>query len=99
MTDHDRGQIDTSAAEVYDGFFVPASAGSLNPSRTHPRSDLSGTGPNIPGFISQEKLVSLGLWTGFGVTFTMKLTACGEEYTESSMSGGTGTVPADIPRP
>lgn len=24
MTDHDRGQIDTAAAEVYDGLFVPA---------------------------------------------------------------------------
>ena len=24
MTDHDRGQVDTSAAEIYDGLFVPA---------------------------------------------------------------------------
>ncbi len=41
MTDHDRGQVDTSAAEVYEALFVPALFGRF----AEPIADAAGLGP------------------------------------------------------
>lgn len=39
MSDEDRGQVDTTAAEIYDSLFVPGSlAGSRRQSLLRPRS-------------------------------------------------------------
>lgn len=53
MTDHDRGQIDTSAAEVYDGFLVPALFGRF----VEPIADASEVGP-------ADSVVDLACGTG-----------------------------------
>ncbi len=53
MTDHDRGQIDTSAAEVYDEFFVPALFGRF----VEPIADASKVGP-------ADSVVDLACGTG-----------------------------------
>ena len=42
MTDHDRGQVDTSAAEVYDGLFVPALFGRF----AEPIVEVAAVGPD-----------------------------------------------------
>lgn len=53
MTDHDRGQIDTSAADVYDEFFVPALFGRF----VEPVADASKVG-------SADSVVDLACGTG-----------------------------------
>lgn len=53
MTDHDRGQIDTSAAEVYDSLFVPALFGRF----VEPVADAAGIGPT-------DSVVDLACGTG-----------------------------------
>ncbi len=53
MTDHDRGQIDTGAAEVYDRFFVPALFGRF----VEPIADATNVGPG-------DSVVDLACGTG-----------------------------------
>ena len=53
MADHDRGQIDTSAAVVYDGLFVPALFGRF----VAPIADASRVGPT-------DSVVDLACGTG-----------------------------------
>jgi len=53
MTDHERGQVDTSAAEVYDGLFVPALFGRF----AEPIIESGAVGPH-------ESVIDLACGTG-----------------------------------
>lgn len=62
-------------------------------------SHLKGTSPFDGGFVSQERLISKGLWSGPQTTFTMNLSVCGKGFSESSTKDATPASPADIPTP
>ena len=62
-------------------------------------SHLKGASPFDAGFVSQERLISKGLWSGPATTFTMNLNVCGKEFSESSTTDGIPASPADIPTP
>jgi hypothetical protein len=95
------GPVFAAAATVVDlskmepGDSITAGVASLDFDR---RFYLTGTSPSLGGYISQEQLQSIELWTDPDTAFTMNASVCGKNLTEVT-SQRSALTPGDIPTP